>query len=156
VSGRNCWLLGAWRGAVDECAAPVCARGRCNAMPGRGSLVHLTFPWCSRWCCCVPAATCAGPSRVVLFLRDAMPQPEAADYCRAQLGPSATLVDRDAAIMAAAQGLVHRANVGRWSCPLATVWLCIVPYGATALRRLADVGRAGAVQRVFTSHAPTK
>jgi hypothetical protein len=61
-----------------------------------------------------PAAsfsTCAGTDKLALYPYQALTQPQAAAFCKAQMGPGAALVNGDPVVMAAAQGLVKSANV---------------------------------------------
>jgi hypothetical protein len=48
---------------------------------------------------------------VVLYPHQALTQPQAAAFCKVQLGPGASLVSAHPVVMAAAQGLVQSANV---------------------------------------------
>jgi hypothetical protein len=48
---------------------------------------------------------------VVLYPQQALTQPQAAAFCKAQLGQGASLVSGHPLVLAAAQGLVQRANV---------------------------------------------
>jgi hypothetical protein len=70
-------------------------------------------------------SACAdGGTRLLLYTQQALSQPEALQFCRAQHGPAAALVGGAPAVMAAAQGLVRQAQVGeqgrrgrrRWRC----------------------------------------
>ncbi len=47
----------------------------------------------------------------MLFTHQALSQPQAAAFCKAQLGDGASLVDGNPLVLAAAQGLVQSANV---------------------------------------------
>ena len=55
---------------------------------------------------------CAGSYQVALYPNNPMPRVEALAFCKAQLGEDATLVRASPAIMAVAQDIVKRANVG--------------------------------------------
>jgi hypothetical protein len=67
-------------------------------------------------CCCagpITASTCAAgtPTKVVLHLQAALPQPDALAFCRQQHGAKAGLVGGGAAVLAAARGLVKSNQV---------------------------------------------
>jgi hypothetical protein len=63
--------------------------------------------------CAAPVTTCAGSTKVALYPGQALNYADAGAFCKQALGPSAGLAPGSPAVLAAAQGLVQQAQVGK-------------------------------------------
>lgn len=68
-----------------------------------------------------PLSVCAGPTKVALYPGQALNHADAGAFCKQALGPSAGLAPGSPAVLAAAQGLVQQAKVGKPAISMAGI-----------------------------------